>query len=61
MMPKILLVDDHPRIHDLLPTILAHRGHDVFIADCGRKAINLVAQSKPLIAVLDLHLPDMGG
>jgi CheY-like chemotaxis protein len=60
-MPKILLVDDHPGIRELLRMILAHRGHDVFIADCGRKAISLVEQSKPHIAVLDLHLPDMGG
>ena len=60
-MPKILLVDDNPGVRDLLRIILAHQGHDVLIADCGRKAITMVAQSKPHIAVLDLHLPDMGG
>lgn len=33
----------------------------MLLADCGRNAINMVAQQKPHIAVLDLHLPDMGG
>lgn len=60
-MTKILVVDDQPGIRQLLRVVLAHRGYDVLLADCGRKAMEILVQSRPRIAVLDLHIPDMGG
>ena len=60
-MPKILVVDDQPGIRDLLRVLLAHHGHDVLVADCGQKAMEILVQSRPSIAVLDLHMPDMSG
>lgn len=58
-MPGVLIADDDYGIRYLLRMVFAHRGHDVFVAENGREAINLFRQHRPAIAILDLHMPGM--
>ena len=52
----ILVVDDEPQIRKLLDTGLSGYGHDVITAATGEQALTLVAQRKPDLVVLDIHL-----
>ena len=52
----ILVVDDEPQIRKLLSTGLSGYGHEVVAADDGAAALALVAQRRPDLVVLDIHL-----
>ena len=52
----ILVVDDEPQIRKLLTTGLGGYGHEVIAAADGGEALTLVAQRRPDLVVLDIHL-----
>ena len=52
----ILVVDDEPQIRKLLSTGLSGYGHEVIAAADGAEALTLVAQRRPDLVVLDIHL-----
>ena len=58
---KILVVEDDPRISDVLDYALKAEGHDVQKAERGREAIELAKRSAPALIVLDVGLPDLDG
>jgi DNA-binding response OmpR family regulator len=60
-MARILVIDDEDSIRKLLHSVLQRKGHEVFLADGGQKGINMFERTRPLITILDLHLPDMNG
>jgi two-component system response regulator (stage 0 sporulation protein F) len=60
-MATVLVVDDEPSIRDLLHLVFRRKGHDVLLADCGSKALELSHREKPHIVILDLLLPGMSG
>jgi len=59
--PKILIVDDEPRILDSLSTLLATRDLDPVSACTGADAIKQLAENRFDLILLDLQLPDMSG
>jgi DNA-binding response OmpR family regulator len=58
---KVLVVEDDPRIADVLEYALKAEGHDVQKAQRGREAIELAERSAPALIVLDVGLPDIDG
>ncbi|MBM3148808.1 MAG: response regulator transcription factor [Chloroflexi bacterium] len=58
---KILLVDDEPKVCDLLKAYLIKDGYEVIIAADGRSALEQAERSKPDLIVLDLNLPELDG
>jgi len=58
---KILVVEDDPRIADVLVYALKADGYDVETAQRGREAVELALHSLPGLIVLDVGLPDMDG
>jgi DNA-binding response OmpR family regulator len=60
-MIRILLVDDEPLIIDSLSYSLEREGFEVSSAMDGMQALELVAEFKPDLIVLDLLLPDISG
>ena len=60
-MAKILVIDDEPDILDLLNTVLRRKGHEVVLAERGRKGVQLFQQEHPHATILDLTMPDMDG
>jgi len=58
---KVLVVEDDPRISDVLEYALKAEGHDVQKAQRGREAIELVKRAAPALIVLDVGLPDIDG
>lgn len=58
---RILVVDDEPKIVDVVQSYLEANGYQVRSAGSGRQAMELVGSFKPALIVLDLMLPDMRG
>lgn len=57
---KVLIVDDEPYIREFLGEILSSE-FQVFFAQSGKSALEVVKRTKPSIIVLDLIMSDMGG
>jgi len=58
---KILVVEDDPRISDVLEYALKAEGYEVETAQRGREAVEIAQQSSPGLIVLDVGLPDLDG
>jgi two-component system, OmpR family, response regulator len=58
---KILVVEDDPRISDVLEYALKADGYEVQTAQRGREAAEIARQSSPGLIVLDVGLPDIDG
>jgi two-component system alkaline phosphatase synthesis response regulator PhoP len=58
---KILLVDDEPKVCELIKAYLEKDGYDVVIAMDGKSAIEQAQSYKPALIVLDLNLPEVDG
>ncbi len=61
MKAHILIVDDDPRITDLLRRVLAYEGYSVSIAASGTEALDRALEHPPDLVVLDLMLPGLDG
>ena len=59
--PRVLIVDDEPRMRELLSRAVGGWGFDVTTAKSGEEALRLAAEHPPHIALLDLDLPGIGG
>lgn len=60
-MPHILIVDDEDLIRSSLKKSATEEGYEVFLADNGKKALNLVDTVDLDLVLLDLRLPDIDG
>ena len=58
---RALVVDDEPAVRRFLKTSLTPRGYDVKEASTGQECIDIVAETRPDIILLDLGLPDLDG
>ena len=60
-MKTILVVDDEPKITQLVRDYLEGAGYGVRVAHDGKTALSLAKTEKPDLIVLDLGLPQMDG
>lgn len=60
-MARILVIDDEQGIRDLLDDVLRRKGHEIVLAELGRKGLNLFQRERPHVTILDLKMPDMEG
>lgn len=60
-MARMLVIDDEGSIRKLLYTVLKRKGHEVLVAENGQKGIDIFGLVRPLITILDLHMPDHDG
>lgn len=56
----VLVVDDQPNNLKLVGTILKYK-YNVFLANNGSKALDLLSKQKPDLILLDVMMPDMDG
>ena len=59
--PKILIVDDEPRMCESIRLLLSGRGYDIFTANSGKEAMELIGARQFDLALLDIVIPDMDG
>jgi DNA-binding response OmpR family regulator len=60
-MKTILVVDDEPKITQLVQDYLERAGFAVLVAFDGKKALSLAKTEKPDAVILDLGLPQLDG
>ncbi len=58
---KILVVDDDPRLRELVSITLERAGYDVVTARDGQMAVTHAAREAPALVVLDVGLPELDG
>jgi two-component system response regulator MprA len=61
MKAHLLVVDDDPRITDLLRRVLAFEGYSVAVAATGEDALSRALERPPDLIVLDRMLPGLDG
>lgn len=61
-MRTILVVDDEPRIADIIETFLQKNGYAVIKAPGGAEAIEIIASGAPLdLMLVDMKMPGVSG
>jgi DNA-binding response OmpR family regulator len=60
-MATVLLVDDDPKIRELLRLYVEREGHRPLFAADGETALELATRAKPDVVLLDVMLPGMDG
>jgi DNA-binding response OmpR family regulator len=58
---NILVVDDEPKITEVVTSFLRSGGYTVFTADNGRQALDVFDKNNIALVLLDLMLPDVSG
>src|SRR3982750_4206483 len=58
---RILIVDDERSMRDMLAILLRREGHDVAIAENGRRALDVLNQRPFDLVVSDARMPDLDG
>jgi DNA-binding response OmpR family regulator len=61
MARRVLVVDDEPKILDVVASFLESKGFEVLQAQTGARALELLAREKVSLVLLDLMLPDIPG
>ena len=59
--PRVLIIDDEASIRSILSTLLKKNGYSVQAADSGEAGLEVYAQFKPEVILLDLKMPGMDG
>jgi len=58
---QILVVDDDRSSVDVITEVLKREGHQLFVADGGRAAIQILERKRIDLVITDLQMPDMDG
>jgi len=58
---RILIVDDLEEIRDVLSTFLEDKGYEVYTAEDGKKALNIVKKKEIELVLTDVRMPEMSG
>ncbi len=59
--PRVLLVDDEPRMLSSLQALLSGKGYALTLAGGGREAIEQLEKTRFELVIMDLHMPDVSG
>jgi len=59
--PRILIVDDEPRMRESLDILLSNEGYATQAAQCGQEAIEILSHHEYDVALVDMVMPDMTG
>jgi len=58
---KVVVVDDDEKVITLVEKALIRKGFQVFSANEGKKALELVKKEKPAVLIADILLPGIDG
>lgn len=60
-MDKILVVDDEKHVRDFLVEALKRKNYDVWMADNGKTALEMLRETSFDLVITDLKMPDLSG
>lgn len=58
---RVFVVEDDDIYRELLAFALSHQGHQVYVAENGSRAVELIDNAEPDIILLDMLMPVMDG
>jgi CheY-like chemotaxis protein len=58
---KVLIAEDNPDLRDIFSRIFLHHHFEVEIAEDGVEALDVLADSRPDVLILDINMPHMSG
>ena len=58
---RIAIVEDDPDIRETMSTMLGGWGHEVHVAEDGIAGVNLLKQTMPDVAIVDIGMPGLDG
>ncbi len=58
---RIVLVEDHEDIREMLQSLLEFDNHDVTPVPNGSEGVNVIVEARPDVAFVDIGLPDLEG
>ncbi|MBN2443917.1 MAG: diguanylate cyclase [Spirochaetales bacterium] len=58
---KIVVAEDNPRLQELITKRLEKEGYEVYKADNGRQALELINKIIPDLIILDIKMPELDG
>jgi two-component system cell cycle response regulator DivK len=58
---EVLVVEDNEKNMKLIRVVLQSSGYRTLEASTGREAVDLAAQHRPALVLMDIRLPDMDG
>jgi CheY-like chemotaxis protein len=61
MQGKVLIADDYDDIRDMMVLVIEGLGYQVIEAKNGAEAVDLAAEHKPNVILMDLAMPFMDG
>ena len=61
VVPTILVADDDLRLCQLLETVLTEENYDVYLANNGEQAINILSKNPVDLLLLDVMMPKLNG
>jgi DNA-binding response OmpR family regulator len=60
-MQRVVVADDNPAMAAALKVVLQIWGWDVLVAHDGTTAVEAIRASRPVLALIDIGLPDLDG
>jgi len=60
-MPRILIIDDHEDVRQVLRALVERQGYDVEVAENGAEALDRCERAMPDLVITDLHMPRLDG
>jgi two-component system response regulator MprA len=60
-MARILIIDDHADVRDVLESLMASQGYEVDVAPDGRAGLERCDAAMPDLVITDLHMPELDG
>lgn len=61
MTKKVLVVDDEPKLREILARVLTEHGFEVLTAVNGRDALDKIPEFFPHLVIADIAMPEMDG
>lgn len=58
---KILIIDDEQSIRESIEMVLEREDYDLHFAQNGKQGLEMIADIRPILVVLDLRMPEMSG
>ena len=60
-MAKLLIVDDEEKIREMIGKYAKHEGHEIIMAEDGKKALDSFKKNEVDLVILDVMMPEMDG
>lgn len=61
MKKKILVIEDHPLVRNIISEMLTAEGYEVIAAGDGHTGLELIQTNKPGLILCDYHMPEFDG